>query len=185
MRWWLNDWSQSVPECCSCLLLLTVIGLLTAHNILLNKQAVANAALPSLHRLHRERRWRWRLIQWMTGERDDEQRWQRSKDKMRMLLRRMSMEPSLCPRPSQDRDAALCWSLWSSGWGLAYVSQEHGDICAIIYSQQIRWEAWGLLREGIIWEPKDQPGCHQAQHLRRGTVIRTALHQLCTETSIY
>lgn len=57
---------------------------------------------------------------------------------------------SLYPGLSQDGDAALCWSLWSSGWGLVYVSQEHGDICAFIYSQQIRLEAWGLLREGII-----------------------------------
>lgn len=35
------------PQCCSCLLLLTAIGLLTPHMILLNKQAVTNAALPS------------------------------------------------------------------------------------------------------------------------------------------
>lgn len=54
LRWWLNDWSRTVPECCSCLLLLTVIGLLTAHKILLNKQAVTNAAHPSLHRQGKE-----------------------------------------------------------------------------------------------------------------------------------
>ena len=41
---------QTVPEWRSCLLLLTLIGLLTAHTILLNKQAATNAAHPSLHR---------------------------------------------------------------------------------------------------------------------------------------
>lgn len=149
----INDWSQAVPECSCCLHLLAVIGLLTAHKILLKKQAITSAALPSPHR---ERRWR--LIQWMTRERDDEQRGQRGRSKMRMLLGRMSMDCEVYPVLNQHWEAALCRSLWSSAWGLVYVSQEYGDICAIIYSQQIRWEAQGLLREGIIGEPKDLPG---------------------------
>lgn len=115
--------------------------------------------------------------------------------KEQILLRMMSMEREVCLGLNQHWEAALCWSLWSSAWGLVYVSQEHGDICAIIYSQQIRWEAQGLLREGIIWGPKDQPGqrwahrifCskirthrHNSSLLRRvanGSVIRTELQQ--------
>lgn len=88
----------------------------------------------------------------------------------------------------QAWDTALCWSLWSSAWGLAYVSQEHGDICAIIYSQQIRWEAQGLLREGIIWEPKDQPGEHWAHRTfsskKRHHKYNTALFRRGTNTAI-
>lgn len=112
----------------------------------------------------------------------------------------------VCVRASvKTWDAALCWSLWSSGWGLAYVSQEHGDICVIIYSQQIRWEAQGLLREGIIWEPKDQPGHSWALRTFSGKKAPTNKRQLfsgealilsseqdynednraCAETSIY
>lgn len=96
-----------------------------------NNQAVTHAALSAL--LGRRTGW---PKSW--GEMTD--RWA-----LEGVIRSFSADKQTLSQSPRSRARALL-----------YASREQGDICAIIYSQEICWEAQGLLKEGIIRESKDQ-----------------------------
>lgn len=125
-----------------------------AHKPQLNNQAVTHAALSSLPGKKKTDSLA-KVVEgevqgWLTGE-----NW-------RGVIRSFSADKQTLSQP-----------LWSRARASLYASPEWGDICAIIYSQEICWEAQGLLKEGIIWESKDQRLSSQDISMQKKTNLTT------------